>query len=748
VLISFTDSIVLNKPPDTATSPTRSEASSAASSAEDTSMQESFFHAAASSPNFPTNISDIQFDQDSGFDIRPALAQQQRRHFQADMVTSDLNSLFEDTRIVAPARSSRSGQSPKLRDLLSPGSIMDTRENSMGLSSPRMGNLTPRMTTATTTMTMNSPAMSISGMLTPKLEHFSMEMGNDQSLHEEIEEIIRPPPPSPSEYWMSVRGPVQMSRSPSPLDTQPTVLAGSPEYLIGRFDRYTCGILSVKDGPNENPWRTLVWPLTHDSPALYHAVISMTAFHNSKDRPSLRVEGMEHMRYSIRSLGTAIQRMPATTALATTLALAFTESWDQHVSTGIEHLKGAKILVNKALQEHYKHPRKGIELARLKFLCNTWVYMDVIARLTSVDDSDSKSPDIDQMLTPLNSSFPNNRPEIDPLMGSASTLFPLIGHAASLCRQVLNSAKNSISTISRANELKELIERWKPSPFYETPQDPYSDIQHALQTAEAYRYATLLHLHQAVPEIPSMTSAELARQVLIKLATVPISSRLVIVQIYPLLAAGCEVETTEDREWVKERWESMVQRMWIGNVDRCWEVMQEVWSRRDQAAEKKREVARRRMSAVGLRGQKEGLESGHGGTSFTEILGEGDKERRYSTGSGYEEGIDRSRRLSTEEMDVDVTVRGRAHWLGVMRERNWESTFVCLLFNFGPIFMVLATDFELQFFLANILDHFLRPKTISRSTKLTSLSWYIIICPHAPFGTFSSPKATPPIAPI
>lgn len=33
------------------------------------------------------------------------------------------------------------------------------------------------------------------------------------------------------------------------------------------------------------------------------------------------------------------------------------------------------------------------------------------------------------------------------------------------------------------------------------------------QTAEAYRYATLLYLHQAVPEIPSMYCAQLADKV-------------------------------------------------------------------------------------------------------------------------------------------------------------------------------------------------------------------------------------------
>jgi hypothetical protein len=120
----------------------------------------------------------------------------------------------------------------------------------------------------------------------------------------------------------------------------------SPEMLMLRFDRQTCGILSVKDGPTENPWRTLVWPLARDSPALYHAIASMTAFHMSKEKPALRVDGLEHMRLSIRLLAIGIEQMRTDIALATTLVLIFSESWDQHITTGIEHLRGAKILVN------------------------------------------------------------------------------------------------------------------------------------------------------------------------------------------------------------------------------------------------------------------------------------------------------------------------------------------------------------------------------------------------------------------
>ncbi|TVY87424.1 Beauvericin cluster-specific repressor [Lachnellula willkommii] len=651
----------------------------------------------APSPSSFPPLTDIQFDHPPMFDMStpPYLRELPRPRFEADAVTKSLSSLFEDANggpSNTDSRPSFSGQSPRLIDLLLPGSELNARPGSVSM--PPMSMATP--------MTM-SPMMD---------HHFlsHMEMPHDSILDEDVEEIIREPQMSDADMWMHLRGQHSRSSTASPTMTrddpfnkiyrQPEVQAGSPEMLMLRFDKQTCGILSVKDGPTENPWRTLVWPLARDSPALYHAIASMTAFHTSKERPALRVDGMEHMRRSIRSLATGIEKMRTDTALATTLVLAFSESWDQHISTGIEHLRGAKILVNQALTAHKKRNLSGDELARLRFLCNTWVYMDVIARLTSVDDDEYS--DFDHILPALNTFTPNT--EIDPLMGCAATLFPLIGRAANLCRKVRKVETNSIQLISQAIELKEAIEQWSPPPgsAFERPEDPTSEIQHALQTAEAYRYATLLYLHQAVPEIPSFTSAQLAKKVLVYLATVPLSSRLVIVQIYPLLAAGCEAWDSEDRQWVEERWGSMVSRMWIGNIDRCFEVMQEVWSRRDNDAAEKAEKENSRRGGMGMvhsESSKRKFEEElalDDMFSFSDMLNanstgsSGDRQKRRNTLGGVGGG---KRRMdpATEEMDPELTVRGRMHWVGVMKDWEWESTFafhaIIYPFNSLPIWI-------------------------------------------------------------
>ncbi|KAL8716102.1 MAG: hypothetical protein Q9220_000007 [cf. Caloplaca sp. 1 TL-2023] len=489
---------------------------------------------------------------------------------------------------------------------------------------------------------------------------------------------------SPS-FFQSPLTSTELSHKPSGIYSWPRLSSTSPEMMTLQFDKSTCGILSVKDGPGENPWRTMIWPLAQDSPALYHALISMTAFHNSKNSHLLRIEGITHMKRSLKylRLEMANKSISVDAALATTLALAFAESWDLHISTGILHLRGAVSLINTAIAQRENRSLSSSQMDNLRFLFSTWVYMDVIARLTSVnvDESDHFSFALDAAIGPQRARY-----KVDPLMGAAATLFPLIGRVANLVRIVFRSSRNSIKMISHANDLKMAIEAWQPPDAFEAPEDASSDVQHCLDTAEAYRWATLLYLHQAVPEIPSRSAAELAQKVLVYLLMVPVQSRLVIVHIYPLLAAGCEVASNEDRAWVEERWAAMMQRMLIGNLDRCWEVVREVWKRRDTDESQNAGLALRTVYPEQPSRRTSHASGGHDGVHEDMEL---DDSAPHEDGrvciqstqlssfatqprSRPLPGFQRSPHEVIEDLDYERTVRGKLHWVGVMKDWKWE----------------------------------------------------------------------------
>ena len=589
--------------------------------------------------------------------------------FKPQLTENSIGTVFEDSNINNP--SSFSGRSPRLQDILLPGTEFDSQSQDLiDFEIP--------------------PTGTDNGEAEPRSSGEQVEEVIRDSEMNTAGWVVRLPSPSPSSSSCS-SGSSGKLHSSKMLFRRPEFHTSSPEMLMLRFDKQTCGILSVKDGPTENPWRTLVWPMIRDSPALYHAIASMTAFHTAREIPALRVQGIEHMRQSVKSLRSNLGEMRTDAALATTLVLAFSESWDVHIKSGIEHLKGAKILVNQALTNYKDNPTGGESLSRLKFLINTWVYMDVIARLTSVDVDESN--DFDNVF-PSGPFSPTS--EVDPLMGCALTLFPLIGRVANLVRKARKSETNSPTIVSAAMDLKSQLESWEMEPFFERPEDPYSEIQDSIQTAEAYRWATLLYLHQAVPEIPSLTSAQLAQKVMVYLATVPLCSRAVIVHIYPLLAAGCEATGVENRKWVDERWVAMSQRMWIGNIDRCREVVREVWDRRDRFEAEK--ASRRRVPILSQSISQE--TSPVEGPNKRKFVVDDDDEldlfqwpdnlegaKRRATDVGarmVHTGQQQPRKPSTESyadenIDYETTVRGSLHWVGVMKDWNWESELILSL---------------------------------------------------------------------
>lgn len=484
---------------------------------------------------------------------------------------------------------------------------------------------------------------------------------------------------------------------------QPSFPIDSQEFLCERYDSATCGILSVIDGPNENPWRSLIWPLAQESPALLHALLAMTAFHASSDFPALRVVGHEHKHRSIQNIQEGIREDSMThhTAIATALALGFAESWDQHTATGNSHIKGAQVLVKQAMKDHALDPLSGVELARLKFLVNAWVYMDVMARLTSVDSDESNDFDNTFIFAadPPPLVMGNEQPgfgidfgmpidaRLDPLMGCAGTLFPLIGRVANLVRKVCRSQVNSVGVISQARDLVESLENWSPPEYIERPEDPTTDVQHALQTAEAYRWATLLHLHQAVPELPSMTSAEFAQRALQYLATVPLSSRTMNVHVYPMMVAGCEATDAEDRDWVRGRWNVMSQRLRIGVVEKCLAITEEVWRRKDLYESVPRtqrrlcatadlRSARRRGAPLTRRGgPAHNASPGRTGMVFSYVNDDNDVSTSGKPDNRRPSSSSRPSKLGSM-YDPDIvayTVRGHLHWVGVMWEWGWEG---------------------------------------------------------------------------
>lgn len=504
------------------------------------------------------------------------------------------------------------------------------------------------------------------------------------------------------------------------------------EQILLLYSTYTCGIMSIKSGFTENPWRNIFVPLAANYPYLFDSIASMTLFHLAgntrirEKRSLLRSKGYFYMKRCILELASGLSRIdndsnfdsqfPADIALATCLNLAVSESWDTHTSSGIAHLKGAKSMIQRVLNvikhrdsshskrsqlvlvgpeewqriEELEGPGSQREMfipRKLQLLFNQWIYFEVLSQMT-LNSNDDKGIDLVAAITNIINVQRKNKDEsaeflhnetinspakledssgcqsghfdlfesletlnsdyVDPLLGCAQSLFLIMGKVATLILKIRRAkrndpraSRNSLSIISVASELRQQLLDWQPSmsaQFMERqmtrPKDSTWDVYSCISTAEAYRYATLLYLHQAVPEIPSMTSHQLAEKIFVLLASIPPNSNLYIVHIFPLLVGSCEASPGEEREWCERRWELLTDRIWIGNIDRAIEVVKEVWRRKDEANRNK--------------------ESGSDLDGPTKL-------------SAHLSGIVHS--ILTDGVEE---ITGRTHWSSVMREWGWE----------------------------------------------------------------------------
>lgn len=464
----------------------------------------------------------------------------------------------------------------------------------------------------------------------------------------------------------------------------PKINEDEREQIAMLFLKTTCHNLTIEEDSDKNPWKTVIWPMAQQYPALYHALAALTCFHTSKAQPQLRIDGQRHLHTSAHLLSVGINKseIPLDAALAATLALGFAETWDsESAATGMTHITGAGILLQQMLQNQTTGVYTKEEEARLEFLYNTWTYMDVIARFTCLD----LCPPVPESLVAATvGRLDFSTSKLDPLMGYSMSFFPIMRRVADLiCKvRVKNAPRNSPVIISQALELKRNIEDWVPPIDLETIEDHTQLMTDAIQTAEAYRWSILSLLYQTVPELPNLTSyGELAQKVLVYLATIPLSSPTIIVHILPLIVAGNDAVEEEDRGFVRDRWKAMSKRLVTGIVERALEITEEVWKRRDDflLARGIPHLSEDATQAEGIsptNNMHYGTASGTGSPSSgsypataTQARPQSRKVNTFPISAAFKKGVD----TITRSGSIDYTVRGSLHWLGVMKDWQWQG---------------------------------------------------------------------------
>jgi Fungal specific transcription factor domain len=265
--------------------------------------------------------------------------------------------------------------------------------------------------------------------------------------------------------------------------------------------------------------------------------------------------------------------------------------WDDPKLDGRAHVFGASKIFEGVLRD-LARKRKPVS-PFLRFLYNTWLYLDVLSSLSSGEDPFClKLHSLLSALSPPTSPVSVGSPlgnfslqgEIDSLLGCAEELFPLIARMSAASNRLFDKVitQAELPYIADAIQIRDELREWKPPErsVLQESSDVHCSLDDIICTAEVYRLTALLHLFRAFPPLGKDSQA-LADQILNSLLLIPVDSGSLCIHIWPLMAAGCEHTDPVKRHLVLQRFEILRERLMIGNVDKAIELLIEVWKRKD-----------------------------------------------------------------------------------------------------------------------------------------------------------------------
>lgn len=252
---------------------------------------------------------------------------------------------------------------------------------------------------------------------------------------------------------------------------------------------------------------------------------------------------------------------------------------------------GASKILDRQLRQLARKNKQASPF--LRFLYNTWLYLDVLSSLSSGEDPyylnfSNSSPTMSPATSPISdkgspSGF-SLQNEIDSLLGCAGDLFPLIARMSRVSNRLTDKIieEDDIQYIEEALKIRHELDQWTPPSMdiLEASSDINCTLEDIISTAETYRQTALLHLYNSFPPL-GKNIEQLADQILNRLLLIPKDSGSLCIHIWPLMASGCEHTDPIKRAQVRDRFEDIRLKLMVANVDSAIQLLEEVWKRRD-----------------------------------------------------------------------------------------------------------------------------------------------------------------------
>lgn len=354
--------------------------------------------------------------------------------------------------------------------------------------------------------------------------------------------------------------------------------------LLNHYSTIVSSILSRR-ATADNPYNGYLLPMAQSNDLVLHCILALSANHWRKLQPDLAERGLMHKSKATQALAGLLSHVDTTSAdiaLVASLLLCMTELFDGTSEGWKLHLKGAKrLLVTLRKQQgdmmtgHYKfllRLARFLDSAATTSTCRPPLMGDEAAQAQALDTW-SATPD----------------EEDSAVYGIPKELFHLVDRVNTLAelRSTRVDQASEAAFRRHADEIEHRINNWS----YEyggmsravsslTPAN--DDVLHATL---AFEYAIRLRLHQIVEgyELTDPKVGQYVDGILESIQKLRYGSPLEPCILFPLVMAGGSCWKLEHRVIIQDRLLVMERTCGFGYIYNARDLVERVWSRRDQS---------------------------------------------------------------------------------------------------------------------------------------------------------------------
>lgn len=444
------------------------------------------------------------------------------------------------------------------------------------------------MTMATTSMAMPSPA----GM--PTTSGIMGEFAPDVSPQRMSWDMSASPP-----GWLDCFTPTSSNGSPTASvesgphaqslsiyipQLMPQLNAPRDKALLNHYSTIVSSILSRR-ASTDNPYNGYLLPMAQSNDLVLHCILALSANHWRKLQPDMGDRGLLHKSKATQALAGLLQHVDKTSAdiaLVSSLLLCMTELFDGTSEGWKLHLKGAKrLLITLRKQQgdmmtgHYKfllRLARFLDSAATTSTCRPPLMGDEAAEAQALD-SWSATPD----------------EEDSAVYGIPKELFHLVDRVNTLAelRSTRVDQASEAAFRRHAAEIEHRINNWSYeyggiSRAVSTLTPTNEDVFHA---TVAFECAIRLRLHQIVEgyELTDPKVGKYVDGILECVQKIRYGSPLESCILFPLVMAGGSCWKMEHRVIIQDRLLVMERTCGFGYIYNARDLVERVWSRRDQS---------------------------------------------------------------------------------------------------------------------------------------------------------------------